>query len=151
MQISNPDISEKLVPALENNIVLKYNFDAINVYNQTVNSPVITIKVASGGLAITTSLPSECSLSVDTITCSKASLAPSEKWNVTFGLTVTEPTFTQAGKDIEVTSTRLTYTESSGLPVNQNLSKQTVDSVDSANMRASLNIDPAGYYPLLGR
>ena len=50
-----------------------------------------------------------------------------------------------------MTSTRLKYAESNGLPIDQNLSKQTVDSVESANMRASLNIDPAGYYPLLGK
>lgn len=61
-----------------------------------------------------------------------------------------EPTFTQAGTNIVVTRTHLDYTDSNGALIHQNMGAQTIDAVESANIRASLNVDPAGYYPLPG-
>lgn len=86
VQVSNPDISERLVPALENNIVLKYDFEAVNVFNQAIANPELTVKIATGGLAITTALPAECVLSSDSgsVVCSRSALSASERWNISF-------------------------------------------------------------------
>jgi len=55
------------------------------------------------------------------VVCTKATLDPSEKWNLGFKLKVTEPTFTQAGTNIEVTNTRFSYTNSNAIDIVQNI------------------------------
>lgn len=151
-QKSNPDVREDLVPALERNLVFEYSMDATNVFNGVVSNAVATINIATGGLLIDTVIPTDCQYGSSTgqLICTRSRLDSSEKWMLKFGLKVDEPTFTQAGLDIVVTRTTLDYTDSNGAQIHQNMGAQTIDAVESANMRTSLNIDPAGYYPLPG-
>ncbi|MDD4530307.1 MAG: hypothetical protein PHO80_02015, partial [Candidatus Gracilibacteria bacterium] len=150
-QKSNPDLADNLVPALEKEIVFEYSFEGTNVFNQKVTNLKNVITFSTGGLILDSSLNSECSLSgTNVIVCTKSTLNSSEKWNLGFKLKVTEPTFTQAGSKIEVTNTKFSYTNSNGIDISQNIGKQTIDAVQSANIRSSLNLDPYGYYPLPG-
>lgn len=151
-QKSNPELKENLVPSLERNIILEYSLDTKNVYNESSTSLQATIDIATGGLLIEGNIPDECSIShwSGQILCTKDSLSAGNTWTIKFGLKVNEPNFTKAGTNIVVTKTHLTYIDSKWIPVDQNLSNQTVDAVESANIRASLNIDPSAYYPLKG-
>lgn len=151
VQKSNTNIQERLIPALEKDIVFEYNFEATNVFNQAQSNLVTRIKIASWWLILDSSLPTDCQIennNTGSIICNKLSLTPGEKWNINFKLKVIEPNFSQAGLNIQVTNTTFNYKNSNNLDINQNIWDQTVDSLQSANLRTSLNLDPGWYYPL---
>lgn len=152
VQKSNPELKERLVPSLEKNILLEYDFQGMNVFNESVSDTTLTVTLAGAGISFSDTLPAGCSLGdgSGTLTCNKGTLAAGEKWNIAANIWINEPTFTQAGLNIPVTRTTLAYTNPKGTAILQNLSKQTIDAAESAKLRASLNIDPPGFYPLKG-
>ena len=153
VQKSNPELKERLVPSLEKDILLEYDLTSMNVFNENVSDTVATISLAGAGIAFSDTLPAGCTLAENNaaiLICTKGTLASGEKWNLAFNIRINEPTFTQAGLGIPVTRTTLEYTNPKGTHIIQNLSKQTIDALESAKLRASLNIDPPGFYPLKG-
>lgn len=150
-QKSNLDVTDRLIPALEKDITFEYNFDAINVFNKDISNFEANILISTGGIILDSALPSWCILwenNTWSIICKKDLLSAWEKFNINFKLKVFEPNFSKAWFNIMVTSTALKYTNSSNIVVNQNIWNQTIDSVESANIRSSLNLDPGWYYPL---
>jgi hypothetical protein len=47
-QKSNPDLIDRLIPALEKDIAFEYNFDATNVFNVPVTNLEANILISTG-------------------------------------------------------------------------------------------------------
>jgi len=151
-QTSNPSLKSNIVPALEKQITFSYQFHSQNIFSQNVTN-LSTQMVIATGTTVDGQLGSDCStgaLNERIITCQKALLGPGENWDINFSIRVNEPSVTQAGNNIAISQSTLTYTNDRDIIVSQPLGSQLVNALESANMRASLNIDPAGYYPLKG-